>query len=1024
MFEKFLRFFLVNSRMNYTLFFLVFAIGIWSYNKMPKEVFPSFELDMVSISGNYTGASVDVLNKMAVVDIEDNVKSLNGVVNMATVISPRKFNIIIEFRKGLNRYDMLNKVKDAVTASITNLPSDMDEPTVKLMDRTKELVDLALTSETKSVDEMKTFADKFKSKLFNISGISEVTIVGDSDKFYEVILHDEKIDGYGINKSELLEKLSLISYIFPVGEIEGDTKRYYLSTNNGAKSEAELANTLIKLQNTTIYLRDVATIEKKYEDAETLSSYNGIAALSLSIKQNETANALEISKSIKELIAKTNNKDITINISDDNSKRIVDRLNVVSSNIIFGVILITMLVALLINARMAFVIIIGIPTSFVIGAIYMYLFGYSINIISLVGVLIAIGIIVDDAIIVSENIQQHIEEGYEPKVAAIMGAKEMAEPVFIASITTIFSFLPLLMITGSMGEVMKLIPIALSILVIASFIETFVFLPIHASHTLKGTSKVTSWKKANEVYSKIIHFFMNWKKTFTLLFIVLVPLAIFMMIKESKFQMFPQYDVNNIKISIKANENSTLEESFQVVQNIEKDLLKHKEKFHIKSITSIAGYRKNAGGNTERNPYIMYMTVELNDFKGDNIVENYITPALSMFERDTVATRTETSMKITKMLSKYIKKADLKTKYNLDEIDVLERKVGPIKSDIQVGLMSNNLKLTEQSINKLETTLQSINGITSIKNSIKYGNDEIKIEVNDYGKSLGLSEASIGSYLANLYSIRTKATAFDATQMIDIKIRSKNKDDVDSLQNVQIALSDGRLVYLGDVCRLHINKSLEQIVKDDGDQNFYLYANVDPKTITASEVLEKIDPILEEIKKAGVKIVIKGEAEKNKDLKNDMIAATTLALLLIMLSMLYLFNSFRETFIVMSVIPFSFLGVLLGHQIMGLNLSMPSLIGGLGLAGVVINDGIIMMSYLKKAKTVEDVFVGAIRRFRPIILTTVTTLIGMLSLILYPSGESAIFQPIAVSLAFGLAWGTVLNLLYLPVMYTFAKRLK
>ncbi len=1024
MFEQFLRFFLVNSRMNYTLFVLVFAIGIWSYNKMPKEVMPTFELDQVSISGHYTGASVDVLNKMAVVDIEDNVKSINGVVDMTTIITPGKFSVIVEFRKGLNRYDMLNKVKDVVTANISNLPKDMDEPIVTLLDRSKDLMDIALTSNVKSVDEMKEFTTRFKSKLYGIDGVSEVNIVGDSDKFYEVVLDDKKLEGYGIVKSELFDKLSLISYIFPVGEIEGDKKRYYLSTNNGAKTEKELSDTLIKLSNTTIYLKDIAKIKKKYEDATTLYSYNGEYALSLSVKQNEKANALEISKKINELIFKTKKKDIKISVSNDNSKRIIDRLNVVSSNILFGIILITMLVALLINSRMAFVIIIGIPTSFVIGAIYMYLFGYSVNIISLIGVLIAIGIIVDDAIIVSENIQQHIEAGMEPKEAAIVGAKEMAEPVFIASITTIFSFLPLLMISGTMGEVMKLIPIALSILVIASFIETFVFLPIHASHTLKSDSKVTSWERANKIYSSIIHFFMRWKKSFVLLFIVLVPLATFLMIKNSKFQMFPQYDVNNVKISIKANENTTLENSFKIVQEIEKDLLKEKEKFFIKSITSTAGYRRDSAGNTERNPYVMYMTVELKDFNGDNIVENYITPALSLFDRESERTRTKTSMQLTRMLSKYIKKEDFKKRYNLEEIDVLEQKVGPIKSDIQIGLMSNNLKLTEASIEKLQVALKEIKGITSTKNSIKYGNDEIKIEVNDYGKSLGLSESMIGGYLANLYSIKTKATAFDATQMIDIKIKSKNKDDVDSLENLQIILSDGRMVYLKDVCNFNINKSLEQIVKDDGEQNFYLYANVDPKIITASEVLEKLNPTIEEIKQSGIRVILKGEAEKNKDLKNDMLAASTLALLLIMLSMLYLFNSFRETFIVMSVIPFSFLGVLLGHQIMGMNLSMPSLIGGLGLAGVVINDGIIMMTYLKTAKTIEDVFVGATRRFRPIILTTVTTLIGMLSLILYPSGESAIFQPIAVSLAFGLAWGTVLNLLYLPVIYTFSKRLK
>jgi multidrug efflux pump subunit AcrB len=211
------------------------------------------------------------------------------------------------------------------------------------------------------------------------------------------------------------------------------------------------------------------------------------------------------------------------------------------------------------------------------------------------------------------------------------------------------------------------------------------------------------------------------------------------------------------------------------------------------------------------------------------------------------------------------------------------------------------------------------------------------------------------------------------------------------------------------------------MVKDNGDKNFYVYANVDPKIITSGEVMEQIQPLLKEIRKSGVQLRFKGEAEKKKELKRDMMFAGALAITLIMLAMLYLFNSFRETAILMSIIPFSFLGVLIGHKLMGMNLTMPSIIGALGLAGVVINDGIIMMTYLKKAKNLEEVMIRATKRFRPIILTTVTTLVGLSSLIFFPTGQAVIFQPLAVSLGFGLLWGTILNLIYLPVIYSFAR---
>ena len=1026
MFERFLRFFVENSRMNYTLFALIFALGIYSYNKMPKEIFPSFELDMISVSGSYAGASVNILDKMAVSEIEDDIKSLEGIADMTTVISPGKFSMVLELSKGYDRYNMANKVKDIVSLTKNNLPSDMDEPSVNVLERKRDLINISLTSETKTVDQMKNFADNFKSKILGINGISEVTIFGDSDKYYEILLDDKKLEAYGLAKNEVFDTIGTLSYIFPIGKIEDPDKHYYISTYNGAKSANEFANTLLKLSNGNIYLKDIAIIKKRYEDSSTLYSFNGKNALALSVKQTDTANAIEISKNIKKLIQITqpNQPNIDISINDDNSERIIERLNIVGSNITFGIIMITILVAILINYRMSFIIMIGIPTSFVIAAIYMYIFGYSINLISLVGVLIAIGIVVDDAIVVSENIQQHIEDGMPPKEAAIQGANEMVKPVTIASLTTLFSFLPALMLSGTMGEVMKLIPIALSALVIASLIESFIFLPIHAAHTLKAETKVTSWKLFNNSYNAIIHFFMNWKKTFLVIFIILVPLFTYYGAKTSKFQMFPKFDASDVKISIKANQNSTLEESFEIVKAIEKDLIAQKEKYHIKSIDSKAGYRRDTGSNTERFPYVMYMTVELNLLKPDNIVDKFITPNLSFYYDDEGRTRTEKSQEIAKQLKEFLVQNNYKEKFDLTDLSVLERKVGPIKADIKIGLVSNNNEKIIAATDKLMSQLQNIEGIKSVQNSVKYGIDEIKLKVNPYGQQLGLTEANIGQYLSNLYISKKKSVSFDESSMLDIKIESLNKDDFEYFKSTQIPLQNGSTVTLNEVCEFTVTKSFEQLTKDMGEKNFYIYANVDPKIITSTEVMDQIETLLNEIKNTGVKIVQKGEAKKKKEMAKDMMAAAVLAITLITLSMLYLFNSFRETAILMSVIPFSFLGVLIGHKLMGLNLTMPSIIGALGLAGVVINDGIIMMTYLKKAKNLEEVMFRATKRFRPIILTTITTLIGMSSLIFFPTGQAVIFQPIAIALGFGLAWGTVLNLVYLPVLYSFSRRLK
>ncbi|CAA6804612.1 MAG: Acriflavin resistance protein, partial [uncultured Sulfurovum sp.] len=510
MFQNFLKFFIVNARMNYLLFFLIFLTGIYSYTKTPKEIFPSFELDMVSISGGYTGASIDILDKMAVKRIEDEIKSIDGIKEMSTVISPASFTMILELEKRVDKYNTANEIKDAISITKQYLPEDMNEPIVRVLKSgsRKALMQIAITSPTNNQAELIEAAERLEEKLTTIKDISEVIIYGDAEIYYDISLNAEKIKALDIDENSVISAIQGLSYIYPIGKVE-DSKggHYYVSTYNGKKTAFNMLESQIMVQNKWVYLKDIANVEKRYEDAATLFSVNNTDAISLLVNMSSQGNALVLSEEITKKVAEVkqqNKTELDYLVYDDNSEKIKDRLNIVVSNILLGVILIALLVFILINSRMSLVISLGIPTSFVIGAFYLYITGYSINIISLIGVLLALGIIVDDAIVVSENIQQHIEAGLEPKEAALVGAQEMFKPVTIASLTTLFAFIPALMIQGTLGQVMMLIPITVSVLVLASLIESFVFLPIHASHILSKKSKPLSWSKANQIYSWII----------------------------------------------------------------------------------------------------------------------------------------------------------------------------------------------------------------------------------------------------------------------------------------------------------------------------------------------------------------------------------------------------------------------------------------------------------------------------------------------------------------------------------------
>jgi multidrug efflux pump subunit AcrB len=990
------------------------------YTKTPKEIFPSFELDMVSVTGAYTGASIDILDKMAVKRIEDEIKNIDGIKELATIISPARFNMIVELEKRVDKYNTANKIKDAISITKQYLPSDMNEPTVKVLTTGKRLMSVAISSQTAPHAKLITQAKILKEQISSLKNIAEVTIYGDAEIYYDIALNSGKIQALGIDENSVTSAIKGLSYIYPIGKVEDNQGgHFYLSTYNGKKTAQGLLESQLLVQGKRIYLRDIATVTKRYEDAASLFFVDRDNAIDVAIGMSSSGNALEISKEVSAIVSKLNlqNSDLRYLIHDDYSVRIKDRLNIVVSNILLGLILISFLVMVLINTRMSLVISLGIPTSFVMGAFYLYISGYTINMISLIGVLIALGIIVDDAIVVSENIQQHIEAGLEPKEAAIVGAKEMFKPVTIASLTTLFAFIPALMIQGTIGEVMKLIPITVSVLVLASLIESFIFLPIHSVHILKKESKPLDWSRSNRLYSLIIHYLIRFKKTFLLIFLLLVPVGMVMGIKASKFQMFPKFDSTTITLTLKANVNTTTEETHQILKEIGADLYAQKEQFYIEHIGAVAGWRRDSGGNSERYPYVGQIKIELQKIKAQNFVDAYITPTLSFYYDDTNRIREKKSATISQELRRFLKEHHYQEKYNLTDIDIVEKKVGPIKSDIKIGLISNDNAKVINYMQQLKASLLALDGVVSVDDGMKFGIDEIKLKVNSYGESLGIDEQQLGQLLSNLYLERKVAIAFDATDLLEIRIKSDNKNSLEALKNFEINLGERGTVRLKEVVTFQQIKSFEKIIKDFGEKNFYIYANVNTKILTANEAVTQIQPLLDTIKADGIKLKFKGEQEKQKSLKSDMLAASALAMILIMLSMLYLFNSFRETFMMMSVIPFSFLGVLAGHFLLDVNLSLSSVIGTLGLAGVVINDGIIMMINLKKAHDIEGIYHHASKRFRPIILTTITTLIGLSSLIFFPTGQAVIFQPMAIALGFGLLWGTVLNLLYLPVLY-------
>ncbi|MDQ1263299.1 MAG: hypothetical protein QG559_300 [Campylobacterota bacterium] len=1013
-----------NSRLNYALLLFLIVMGVHSYINIPKEIFPDAELDQINVMGTYKGASAVVMDKMAVRDIEDELSNISGIDKTETTITPGAFAIILTLNQNANKEAVLGRIKDAISLTRQYLPSDMNEPTATIVEKVRPLIKLAISSDELSIGQLTQIAQDIKSKIAKLDDISEVVIRGDSSEEVLISINSEAVTAYGLNHSSVKNAIANLSYTFPIGNIEQKGNFAYVSTAHGKVDEDEYREAILNIDDKYIRLGDIAQISIEYPQTDTLATYNNKKTLSLVISKGVSGDSIVLSKELREYVEKlqSNYKDVVFNFYDDSSIPVKNRLDTIISNLMFGLILVYLSMHLLINFRIAIIVTLGIPFSFLIGITAIYYLGYSINVVSLLGGLIVIGIVVDDAIVVSENIQRYIDEGMDNYDAALRGVKEMMLPVTLATVTTVVAFLPIFMMHGEIALFIALVPIAVIIILLASLLESFFFLPLHAQEFLKKNSRTLSWEPFQNLYGRTIVFFLKYKKISLFLFLIFIPIATFYTAKSMKFQFFPNFDGNYLYISGKLDINTPLKDTYEISKEIEAKLMEHADEFSLKAISSVVGHRRNLSGDTQRNNSVFMITMELYDREATNWVDKYVNPILNFsFEFNNPHNKRqkqtfELSARVKEIVEVY------RDKYSMEDLGVMEDKPGLIKSDIQINLSGSNDEELQTSIQKLESEIAKLDNIKDYSNNIKYGKMEYKIKINSFGESLGLSEAGVAKIVSAYFLEQKQATTFNERGVMEIKIKDVAKDEIAAFFNFNIPLENGRFVRLSEVADVLEIIDYEKINKLNGNIIKSVYANVDKRKTTAQEVLERLKPSIEEIRKSGIDVALLGEKEKNEQLKSDMKTAILLALFLIFITLLFIFPKVKYVLMVMSVIPLSMLGALLGHKLLGINLSMPSIIGMLGLAGVVINDGIIMLDFLNGTHKLDELLQRAKLRLRPIVITSLTTFLGLLTLIFYASGQAVILQPIAISLGFGLLWGTLLNLIYLPTLYAVVNR--
>ncbi len=1034
MIRKLIEFSIEKPLLNHILLIFILMLSIFAYINIPKEIFPPTQMDKVTISGGYVGTSADVLDKMVVQTIEDDLQNINELEEITTSIKNGSFSIMADIKAGSENINVLNDVKDVVSAAKKDLPADMNEPLVKIKTHEFPLVLIALSGD---VDKRVLLqrAEELKTQLSRFKDLSAITIRGDADEELDIKLDTQKIQAYGLKPSLVVNAIRNISSIFPVGTIKEKSHHLYISTYNGEKTAKEVANSIISVGGMRLRIGDVAEVSFKLSDEVELSHYNGVRNVSLNITKSKDGNAIALVRDIRKMLKEEEIKhtQLQYSIYTDTSVWIKNRLNTVFSNIIFGLMLVFIAMLIFINRGIAFVVAMGIPLSFMIGLIATELMGDSMNMLSLLGALIALGMLVDEAIVVAENIYRHLEEGMERKEAVIVGATEMFPAVLTATLTTVFAFLPMLLMTGDMGMFIKIIPIMITVLLLSSLFEAFYFLPLHAYDFLKVSKKESFtkkfWQNMYDVYSIILHFLFR-RRFISLAVIVISILSLtFVMVKNSKFQLFPDFDTTQVYVYGKVNINNELEDTENIVSKLEQILLKNLDKDNVSSITSVIGFKMDSKNRAELGENMFHIFIDLNEHTPVNFFDKNIAPFLTVEDSTQDKIRKDDAkviaQRIEKLLINLHTQKDEKSLLVFEELVVKVPGAGVVANDIEIALSSKDGSDVVPSLEQLQSELAKIDGVYNISDDADLGEKELKLRVNQYGQELGFNEELISSELRAYYLKGEYGKLFNSSGLIRIRVESKINKEISSINTIELQVpSSDQFVALKDICDFVYVQSFVTLKKEDGKRIRSFYASIDKDIITSSEVMEKMQPYLDAVEEKGITLEIKGEEKENNKNKREMMQSGIIAIFLIFITLVWLFDSIKKPLIVISTIPLVLLGVYIGHWIMGLNMTMLGMIGIVGLAGVVVNDGLIMVDFIKKANDTEELMSRAKTRLRPILLTSLTTVLGLLTLIFFASGQAMILQPMAVSLGFGIAWATVLNLLYVPLLYSVAYRIK
>ena len=1009
-----------NSVAANILMIILLAGGIFSANQVKQEFLPNAELDEVFITVPYPGASPEEVEQGIILAVEESIRGINGVKRVVSRANEASGIIQAEVMQKTDVSRVADDIRNAVD-SIRTFPLDAEEPMISIVNLKRPVLDLIVSADVPQ-STLRGITENVRNNLLLSPGITQVEL--DNVRAHEINIEisQQKLRELGLTLQDVANILSQSSVELPGGNILTDQGKILVRVMDKKYIGEEFARIPIVnySDGTQIFLRDIAAIRDGFDESDKFTTYNGKPAVSITVYRTGKETPVSVEKAVYESIEEmklTMPDGIDFKVWNSLADAYRGRMALLLRNGLLGLTLVFILLSLFLEMRLAFWVMLGIPISFAGTFIFMSGADVSLNMITMFAFLISLGIVVDDAIVVGENIYHYHQEGLPFITAAIKGAKEIATPVSFSILTNIIAFMPMYFVPGIMGKFFKVIPLVVCSTFLISLIESLFILPAHLGHQKDKVKKITRFSKIQATFSRSFYNFshnvygpfldkvLSYRYiAFSISLVILIITLGYIKSGRMGFETFPSVESDialcayylpygsPIEATLEA-QNQLIESGYKAAKKVEEEYGKPMIKGNLSSIGGLVWGRMTQGGG-----HAGRIKLELTPPK-ERPISN------------------EEFIKIWRDESKDIKGLR-NARFRSDS-----GQPGGERDAFNVDLSHVDMDVLKKASKDLTSALKAYPMVLDINDGFMPGKQQIDFSILPEGRSLGLTSKEVARQIRNSYYGAEAIRQQRGRNEVKIKVRlpESERQTEFSLEELVLRTSSGKEVLLREVVEIKKGRSYTFITRRDGRRVISVSGDVVPREntpqILAAMKEEILPPLLN--KYPGLSYSFEGREADRRDSVSGLMKGLQIALVLIYVVLSIPFKSYSQPLIIMLSIPFGIVGAAIGHLILGYSLSLISLFGVVALTGVVVNDALVFIDFANKRKWAGESLYDAVRsagiqRFRPIILTTLTTFFGLMPMILETSQQARFLIPMAISLGFGILFATGITLLIIP----------